>query len=173
MVFLQKKRNVKIRKQSKKYLTLFFFVYIQYGKFFYGGLLMGKAYKCIEGKELGHLGGSWFASYAAFDVNCQCSSRSGLPLNSLHWNQRQKSALWAKRFRVSQLWVLMPNGVVDKTSRTKAARNRLIKQGGMSIHAYWALWILRHCSAQYIAKNRIGLSFATFKNLLQGSLPFL
>jgi len=104
---------------------------------------MGTKYKCMEGEELSRLGGVWFASYVAY-------------------------------FKTTQLWVLMPNGVVDKSSRTILARNQLIKkQGGVSIHAYWALWMLQHCSARNIATNTVGMSYTLFRTLLLDSLLLL
>ena len=135
---------------------------------------MGTPYKCIEGEVLGQLGGVWCASYAAYDVNLRCIGQIGHPPQQHYWNNRLRALQSSiARFSTTQLWVLMPNGVVDKTSLTIQARNRLIRRGGVSIHAYWALWMLHHCSASNIAKNTIGVSCTLFRALLQGSLPFL
>ena len=60
----------------------------------------------------------------------------------------------------------MPNGRVNKASLTIQAKNLLIKQGGVSIHAYWALWILTHCSSS-ISTNHIGLSLQQPRQLHQ------
>ena len=89
---------------------------------------MGKHYNCIEGVELGHLGGAWFASYAAYDINYRHSGLAMLPVNSQHWQKRKTYTNWVKRFKQSQMWVLMPNGSINKSSQSLAARNLLIKR---------------------------------------------
>lgn len=136
---------------------------------------MGTKYKCMEGEELSRLGGVWFASYVAYDVTQRFSGQAGLPQQQNYWNNRRGSSRGPiARFKTTQLWVLMPNGVVDKSSRTILARNQLIKkQGGVSIHAYWALWMLQHCSARNIATNTVGMSYTLFKTLLLDSLLLL
>lgn len=58
--------------------------------------IMGKKYNCIEGSELGHLGGAWFASYVAYDINLRYSGLATLPVNSMNWQKRTHAASWAK-----------------------------------------------------------------------------
>ena len=132
---------------------------------------MGAPYKCLEGNTLGHIGGAWFASYSAYNINIRFPRAANLPINSLHWqNVNHQGRI--TRFNNSSLWVLMPNGRVNKTSLTLRARNLLIKQGGVSIHAYWALWILTHCSSS-ISTNRMGLSLQQVRDILMHAIPFL
>lgn len=135
--------------------------------------IMGKKYNCIEGSELGHLGGAWFASYVAYDINLRYSGLATLPVNSMNWQKRTHAASWSKRFKQSQMWVLMPNGSINKSSRTLVARNLLIKKGGISVHSYWALWMIIHCTRKNVMKNQIGLSFSLFRSLLIDSISFL
>lgn len=134
---------------------------------------MGDPYKCIEGVELGKIGGSWFVSYCAYDINQNFVGQNNLPFNSIHWQNRRDVRKWVNRYNASKLWVLMPNGVVDKNSTTRSARDNLLKQGGISIHTYWCLWLYTHCQRGPIGKNKIGLSFAMFKQMLQQSFPYM
>ena len=86
--------SVKITEKSQvfcrfrqKHLTLFFLftfsMEVNYKK-----SIMGKKYNCIEGSELGHLGGAWFASYVAYDINLRYSGLATLPVNSMNWQKR-------------------------------------------------------------------------------------
>ena len=137
---------------------------------------MGKPYKCIEGGELSLMGGSWFASYCAYDANVRHANKVllnvSLPPNSVNWQNtpsNPKSRVY--RFKKTQLWVLMPNGIVNKNSVTMSARKVLVRQGGIPLHWYWATWILSHSSK--IMSPILGLSTFQVHGLLWGSIPFL
>ena len=151
----------------KIYLQLFFLFTFTVKK----RVIMGAPYKCIEGDTLGRMGGAWFASYSAYNVNIRFPWATNLPINSLHWQNVIHQGR-TTRFNNSSLWVLMPNGRVNKASLTIQAKNLLIKQGGVSIHAYWALWILTHCSSS-ISTNHIGLSLQQVRSILLQAIPFL
>lgn len=171
-MFSGKRFKCKKNAEIKKTLDIFFMftlkMWISYREVCYG-----KKYECIEGNELGHLGGAWFASYVAYDINLRYSGLATLPVNSMNWQKRTHAASWAKRFKQSQMWVLMPNGSINKSSRTLVARNLLIKKGGISVHSYWALWMIIHCTRKNVMKNQIGLSFSLFRSLLIDSISFL
>lgn len=138
---------------------------------------MGKPYNCIEGAELGHMGGSWFASYCAYDINANLANNnalqsSPLPPNSPNWQNRSNPTSCVSRFKKTQLWVLMPNGRVNKSCVTIQVRNNLItQQGAISLHSYWCLWILAHCTK--ISSARLGLTVPQVHGLLLKSYPFL
>lgn len=142
-----------------------------------GVLTMSNPYNCIEGGELGHMGGSWFASYCAYDINANNNAYNALqgfplPPNSLNWQNRSDPKPSVYRFKKTQLWALMPNGSVDKSCTTMQARNTLItQQGAISLHSYWCMWILAHCSK--ISSARLGLTVPQVHSLLMKSYPFL
>ena len=131
---------------------------------------MGNPYNCIKGDILGCIGGSWFASYCTYDLKTHFPQKTKSYKNSMLWKRVSFNSR-IRHFENSKFWVLMPNRNL-KICPTEQKKKDCIKQGGVSIHAYWALWMITHCSDPILG-NHMHISLPLFRKLLLQAIPYL